>query len=459
MIKATPTDGLCYNPSDAKYWDEKGLDAEIERVFDVCHGCRLCFNLCPSFPTLFDAVDRHDGDVRKLSRAENDAVVDDCYQCKLCYVKCPYTPDDKHSFQLDFPRLLLRYNAVRVKKNGLGLRERFLGDPITAGKIGSALAPVSNVANRTKAHRVLMEKSMGIHRDKQLPEFHRETFEKWRSKHADAPRVDAAASGEEVVLFHTCFVNFNNPGVGKAAIEVLEHNGVRVHTPAQGCCGMPAMDGGDIEHARVQARQNVATLAPYVARGMKVLAINPTCSYTMKKEYVDLVGPDMAADASALAAATRDLMEYLFELKREGKFERDFKTTPGDVAYHLPCHLKAQNIGYRSRDVMKLVPGTKVRVVDACCGHDGTWAMKTENFEKSMKVGKTAFEGMLENGEDGAPALMATDCPLAAIQFEQATGTRPIHPIEVLASAYRDAGFDTAVPEATPSPDNSRKQS
>lgn len=440
-IKAKPTSGLCYNPSDERYWDEQGLDAEVERVFDICHGCRLCFNLCPSFPTLFDAVDRYDGDVRQMTRAENDAVVDDCFQCKLCYVKCPYTADDGHEFDLDFPRLLLRYNAQRAKREGVAFRERFLGDPMRTGKLASAVAPLANVANRTKAHRVLMEKAMGIHRDKQLPDFHRETFEAWRKKNPSLPRSEAPATGEEVVLFHTCFVNFNNPGVGKDAIEVLERNGVRVHTPKQGCCGMPAMDGGDIEHARRQARSNVEVLKPFVDRGLKVLAINPTCSYTMKKEYPELVGSDMEADARALASATRDLMEYFFELKREKKLDRDFQTTPGDIAYHIPCHLKAQNIGYRSRDVMKTIPGAKVRVVDGCCGHDGTWAMKTEHFEKSLKVGKRAFDDMSKGG------LMATDCPLAAIQFEQATGERPIHPIQVLAASYRDSGFDTPVAE------------
>lgn len=439
VIKATPTEGLCYNPSDPKYWDRKGLDAEIERAFDICHGCRLCFNLCPSFPTLFDAVDANDGDVRKLSRQQNDAVVDDCFQCKLCYVKCPYTPDDGHEFQLDFPRLLLRYNAVRVKEDGLGFRERFLGDPDRAGRLASKVAPVANVANRTKAHRVLMEKAMGIHRDKQLPEFHRETFEAWRSKTAAAPRANGSAAGEEVVLFHTCFVNFNNPDVGRSAIEALERNGVLVHSPEQNCCGMPAMDGGDLEFAKKQARRNVEVLSPYVERGMKVLAINPTCSYTLKKEYAELVGPDLEEKARALSAATRDLMEYFFELKKAGKLDRDFKTTPGDIAYHVPCHLKAQNIGFRSRDVLKTVPGAKVRVVDGCCGHDGTWAMKTENFEKSLKVGKPAFDAMSEGG------VMATDCPLAAIQFEQATGTKPVHPVELLAAAYRDAGFATRI--------------
>jgi len=433
-IKATPTDGLCYNPSEPRYWDEAGLDKEIERVFDICHGCRMCFNLCPSFPTLFSAVDRHDGDVRALGRADTDAVVDDCYQCKLCYVKCPYTADDGHEFDLDFPRLLLRYKAVRTRKHGLARREKMLGDPVRLGKVATltgALAGMANVANATRLHRIAMEKAIGIHRDKKLPDFATETFEKWNARRTSHAKPGA----QDVVLFHTCFINYNNPEVGKDTVEVLERNGCRVLSPPQTCCGMPALDGGDVEFAQKQARRNVLALAPYARRGVRVLAINPTCSYMLKKEYVELVGEAYAEDARAVAEATRDVCEYLFELKREDRFDRNFASTPGEIAYHIPCHLKAQNIGFRSRDVMKTIPEVTVRVVDRCCGHDGTWAMKTEHFEKSMAIGKPAFDEMSEGG------LMTTDCPLAAVQFEQATGVRPLHPVQVLARAYRETGF------------------
>jgi glycerol-3-phosphate dehydrogenase subunit C len=440
-IKAAPTDGLCYSPSKDLYWNAEALRKEIDRVFDICHGCRLCFNLCPSFPSLFDALDAQGGeaDVRKLTDAQRDEVVDGCFQCKLCYVKCPYTPDDGHEFQLDFPRLMLRYTAQQAKKNGVSLRDKFLGNPVALGKAASKAAPIVNAMNKARVHRALMEKTLGIHREKLLPEFASEPFEKWARKRSPAVKEPS----REAVLFHTCYVNYNAPEIGKDAVEVLERSGVRVLTPTQTCCGMPALDGGDVDFARKQARRNVETLKPFVDRGLPVLVVNPTCSYTLKKEYVDLVGDDLAADASKLSAATRDLGEYLFELKRAGELSADFKSSPGKVAYHVPCHLKAQNIGFRSRDALKAIPGLEVRLVDRCCGHDGTWAMKKEHFAESMKIGKAAFDEMQEGGQ------MATDCPLAAVQFEQATGERPLHPVEILARAYRENGFAPLPPQET----------
>ena len=433
-IKATPTDGLCYNPSAELYWDEGALEKEIERVFDICHGCRMCFNLCPSFPTLFDAVDRHDGDVRKLTASDERAVADACYQCKLCYVKCPYTADDGHEFDLDFPRLMLRYNAQRVRREGVKRREKMLGNPMRLGRMASKGAGLANWANSTRFHRVAMEKMLGIHRDKLLPEYAKQTFENWM-----ADRSPAAGADEEIAFFHTCFVNFNAPELGRDAVRVLERNGIRVAKTAQTCCGMPALDGGDVEFARRQARENVRALLPFAAAGKKVVAVNPTCSYMLKKEYAELVGDDMSADARMVAAATRDLCEFLSELRRAKRLDRGFRSTPGEIAYHLPCHLKAQNIGLRSREVMNTIPGAEVRVVERCCGHDGTWAMKTENFERSLEIGRPAFE---ELGEGG---LMTTDCPLAAVQIEQATGVRPLHPVQVLARAYEPDGFPRAV--------------
>jgi Fe-S oxidoreductase len=439
-IKAQPTDGLCYSPSEELYWSAEGLAKEIERVFDICHGCRLCFNLCPSFPTLFDAVDREHGDVRKLTAADNDAVVDGCFQCKLCYVKCPYTPDDGHEFKLDFPRLMLRYTAQQARKKGVSWRDKFLGNPVLLGKLSALAAPVINRMNRAKSHRALMEKTLGIHRKKLLPDFVSEPFEKWfakrRSKSADAKPVK-----REAVLFHTCYVNYNAPEIGRDAVEVLERSDVEVLSPPQTCCGMPALDGGDIELAKKQARKNVETLESYVDRGLPVLVVNPTCSYMLKKEIVDLVGADMAPRARKLAAASRDLGEFLFELKRAGELDTSFKSSPGAIAYHVPCHLKAQNIGFRSRDALKAIPGVTVRLVDRCCGHDGTWAMKREHFEDSMRIGKPAFDEMSEGGE------MTTDCPLAAVQFEQATGHRPLHPVQILARAYRENGFEPLPPK------------
>ncbi len=433
VIRGRPTAGLTYDPNDRAWWDRSALDPEVERIFEICHGCRLCFNLCPSFPELFNAVDSHDGDVRALTERETNRVIDTCYQCKLCYVKCPYTPDDGHEFQLDFPRLMLRANAVRKQEEGIDLRAKILARPEQLGRIGSLTPGLANWGNRQPLLRALAEATIGIHHKKILPEFQSETFSEWLRKQP-APSGDTS----KAVLFTTCFVEYYNPQVARDAVSVYAKNGVALTCPKQNCCGMPALESGDVELAKKLAAANVESLLPSVEQGRKIVAINPTCSYMLRKEYGDLVHGEAS---KRVAAATMDLNEFLFGLKREGKFNRDFQSTPGSIGYHLPCHLKAQNIGFRSRDMMKTIPGAKIQLVEQCSAHDGTFAMKKEFFPLSMLAGKKAFDEM----RDAQANVMATDCPLAAIQFEQALGTRPIHPIQVLARAYEPDGFPTRI--------------
>ena len=436
-IESKPTPFLSYDATEEKYWNRDGLNREIDRVFDICHGCRLCFNLCPSFPELFNAVDAADGDVLALSAEQKQRVVDLCYGCKLCEVKCPYTPADGHEFQLDFPRLILRAKAVRARARGIPLRERVLGDPDKLGKLGSVAPRLANWGCHQAIQRKLMQELLGIHRDKLLPDFAGETFEAW-VKRTGLP-IAPAEPAAKVAIFHTCFVNYYNPAPGKAAVAVLAKNQCAIACPKQNCCGMPALDGGDVEFAQKQAESNVKAMLPLVRQGYKIAAINPTCSLTMRKEYRNLL---KGAEVEEFSAAVVDTHELLYGLRREGKFNRDFRSTPGRIGYHFPCHLKAQGIGPRSRDLMRQIPGSEIVTVDACTSHDGTWAMKKEYFELSMKWGERAFSGM----KDAEPSVMATDCPLAAVQFEQALGTRPMHPIEVLARAYEPGGFPNPVP-------------
>ncbi|MDB5108288.1 MAG: protein of unknown function cysteine-rich region domain protein, partial [Candidatus Binatus sp.] len=285
------------------------------------------------------------------------------------------------------------------------------------------------------------EKLLGIHRDKMLPEFAEESFEKWIA-HTGLP-PEPLEPAAKVALFPTCFVNYYNPGPGKAAVEVFAKNGCAVKCPKQNCCGMPAFDGGDIDFARKEARANIESMLPLVRQGYKIAAINPTCSLMMRKEYLNLLPADETREFSA---AVVDPHELLNQLRREGKFNTDFQSTPVSVAYHVPCHLKAQGIGLRSRDLMRQIPGVEVTTVDACTAHDGTWAMKKEFFELSMKWGQKAFTGM----RDASARVMTSDCPLAAVQIEQATGVHPMNPIEVLARAYRANGFPDAAPPRPP---------
>ncbi len=438
-ISYRPTDGLSYDPSEAKYWDEAALGKEITRVFEVCHGCRMCFKYCDAFPTLFELLDtRHDGDVRKLDAADTRAVMSACFQCKLCEVQCPYTPRDGHEFQLDFPKLVHRYAAIERRKRGTTVQDKLLADPDFAGKAARASLGVANAMNRVRLHRWFMEKVLDVHRDKQLPDFAAETFEAW----AKAQGLTAKGPGGEAVLFQTCFVQHNEPQIGKDTVEVLHKNGVDLRC-AEGlaCCGMPAWERGDLQGLRKKAHRSLDVLEPYVKAGAKVLAINPTCSMMLRREWPELLEGADRERATALAAVTMDPSEFLWSIRSEPRFCTDFKSSPrGPVAYHAPCHLRTQGVGFKGRDLLRKLPDVKPQLVMECCGHDGTYAMTTHGFEPSQRIGKPAFDGM-----KGAQAeVWATDCPLAAIQLEQHAGRKPLHPMSLLAKAYRGDSFGPA---------------
>jgi glycerol-3-phosphate dehydrogenase subunit C len=444
-ISYRPTDGLSYDPSEAKYWDERALAKEITRVFEVCHGCRMCFKYCDAFPTLFELLDtRHDGNVRKLGADDTHAVMSACFQCKLCEVQCPYTPRDGHEFQLDFPKLVHRYTAIERRKRGTTLHDKLVGDPDFAGKAARASGGLVNAMNRVRLHRWFMEKVLDVHRDKQLPDFAAETFEAW----AEAQGLCAKGPGGEVVLFQTCFVQHNEPQIGKDTVEVLHANGVDVRC-AKGlaCCGMPAWERGDLAGLRKKAHQSLDVLEPHVSAGAKVLAINPTCSMMLRREWPELLEGRDRERATKVAAATMDPSEFLWSIRNEERFSTDFKSSPqGPVAYHAPCHLRTQGVGFKGRDLLRKLPGVKPQLVMECCGHDGTYAMSTHGFLPSQRIGKLAFDGM----KKAEAQYWATDCPLAAIQFEQHAGTKPLHPMSLLARAYRGDDFDT--PPAGESP-------
>jgi glycerol-3-phosphate dehydrogenase subunit C len=439
-IAYKPTDGLSYDPAEDKYWDPTALDKEIRRTFEICHGCRLCFKYCDSFPSLFSLLDeKYDGDVRQIDTADTAKVMDSCFQCKLCEVQCPYTERDGHEFKLDFPRLVHRYTAQRMRRRGLKLRDRVLGDPDRAALLARASLGAANIANRARLHRVFLEKVLGIHRDKQLPDFAPTTFEKWARRSGKIkPEI-----GGEAVLFQTCYVQNNEPQIGRDTVEVLERNSVDVRC-VQGlqCCGMPAWEHGDLESLRRHASANIQILLPFVEKGAKVLAINPTCSMMMRREHPELVSLEDRPAAKKIAAAVMDPSEFLWSIRNESRFNTQFRSAPdGPVAYHAPCHLRAQAVGFKGRDLLRKIPGVVPSTVMECCGHDGTYAMTTAGFEPSARIGKRAFEGMKESKTE----VWATDCPLAALQFQQHAGVRPMHPMTILARAYREDGFSRKV--------------
>jgi Fe-S oxidoreductase len=402
-------------------------------VFSLCADCRLCVKFCGSFPKLFEAIDGYctegkyaEVDTKKLKQEDIDDVIDLCFQCKLCYIKCPYTPGD-HEWAIDFPRLIARGKAQQVTKRGVPLVDKLLGNPDLVGKLGTATATLANWGNQNPVNRQLLHSMVGIHKDKKLPPFASKSFADQFQSYRQNIQGEPAA---KIAFFSTCYVNYNQPEIGLDTLAVMAQNNVDVAFAYEQCCGMPLWHNGDIDGAIEAARKNVSALVRHVIEGRTVIATSPTCSQMIRVEYPRLLGTE---DAKKVAAQTMDPMEFLAKLAAAGKLNKNFKTGAGEISYHIPCHLRAQNVGYKTRDVLEFLPGTKVRVVEECSGHDGTWAMKKENFEQSLKWGSRAFTAMAE----GSPTVTCSDCPLAAIQIEQGTGRRPLNPMQILARSYR----------------------
>ena len=418
-----------YDPHDPRYLDEGDLREELTRVYDLCHGCRLCWNLCPSFPTLFDFVDAHDGDVAAMTSAEQDQVVDECYQCKLCYVKCPYVPP--HEWELDFPRLMLRATASRRAQKKVDVNGQVMGRTDLMGKVASLTAPLANkvLTNPGTPIRRVMEKVGGLAAERVLPPYAKQRFSTWWKKRAE--RKTTGRNGR-VAVFQTCLVEYQNPQIGKDLVKVYERNEIACDVPdGTVCCGMPWLDSGDIDPFVEQGRKNVEILARAVRAGNDVVVPQPTCGYVLKKEYPDYLKSD---DARLVAAHTYDAAEYLMKVhKEEGKgLDTEFTgKIPESVTWHVPCHLRAQNIGYKSRDLMKLT-GATVTVVDKCSGIDGTWGYRAQNYELARKVAQPLKHAIEKADGD----VVAGDCHLANGAITEETGRTPMHPIQVVARAY-----------------------
>jgi len=417
-----------------EFWDQEDLHKEMVRVFDVCHGCRVCYTLCPSFVKLFEVTDDVAGifgGVEELTSHQINEVVDLCYQCKICDPICPYVPP--HPLDLDFPRTLVRYQLVRKKAEGTTFAEWIFAHTDLVGTLSSYAAPIVNWANRNPLLRGVLEELLGVHRDRKLPEFHSETFTKWFRRHPRRSFSGGAAQGEKVAFFYTCMVNYNEPAIGKAAVRVFERNGIECAVPQQHCCGLPLIDAGLLDEARKKMKANVDVLSRKVRDGYKIVAPSASCSYMLKHDYPAYVEGE---DAQLVSKNTYDLAEYLMKLHEAGKLDTRFAAVSGGeknkYRYHQPCHLMAQKIGYKSEELLRILPGAEVARLQCCSGHDGSWSAKKEYFEESMKVGDPLFKFMKEDDQ----ACCVTDCPLSAVQIEQGTGRKAINPVVALAQAY-----------------------
>jgi Fe-S oxidoreductase len=414
--------------TDAEFLDRSDLDAELTRVFEKCHDCRRCLPLCPSFPSLFESIDRHEQEASEMTADETREVIDLCYQCKLCYNHCPYHPP--HEWEIDFPKLMTRAKLVQAREEGIPLNERIGSQQDFMGKMSCRTASLTNAAFQNRAVRLLMEKTTGIDRRWIMPTYEKQPFSKVLARRRNAQAEDHAEKGR-VILFSTCFVEYSEARTAAAAVEVLEHNGITVEAGYDACCGAPFLHGGDLESARRNAEKVVAGLAPRVREGLQVVVPGPTCSYQIKNEYPEMLDSD---DARLVAENTLDLGEYVFKVAAAKQLDREFKRKLGRVAYHLPCHLKAQNIGFRSKQILGLV-ADEVVMVDACSGVDGTWGMKARYYDESLKI----CGDLMNSIEQADPDHVATDCPLSALRIKERTGREAVHPIVLLRDAY---GFD-----------------
>jgi glycerol-3-phosphate dehydrogenase subunit C len=438
------------------YYNEEATFHEMERIFDICHGCRRCVSLCGSFPTLFDLVDNgKTGELDGVDKKDFWKVVDQCYLCDLCYLtKCPYVPP--HEWNLDFPHTMLRAKAIKFKKGEVGLGEKFLASTDVHGQFAGIpiVVQVANAVNKTKPARAAMEATLGVHKDAWLPELAPKKFrgaaQKAAKKAAEKTPVAQAVQGErtpgKVAIFSTCYVNYNEPGIGHDLLKVLEHNGIAYEiVEKEKCCGMPKLELGDLESVNASKEANIPVLAKYAKAGYAIVTAVPSCTLMFKQE-IPLMYPD-EADVQLVKEAMWDPFEYLSARKKDGLLKTEFPKSLGKISYQMPCHGRVQNIGKKTEEILKLVPGTSVHTHERCSGHAGTFGVKKDYHEQAMKIGKPLFKKMAEHKDGGAPDVITSDCPLGGHHIAQgfennklydANGKVPPqkHPLTLVREAY-----------------------
>jgi Fe-S oxidoreductase len=420
-----------------EFYAEPALFKELERVFDICHGCRRCFSLCNAFPTLFDAIDASKtGELDSVAKQVYWQVVDHCYLCDMCYMsKCPYVPP--HPWNVDFPHLMLRAKAIKNKNGATRLRDKVLSSTDAVGRFAGIpiVAEAVNAVNRTSLGRKLLDQALGVHQKAPIPTYHSRSLRKRLAGRAESAgeAVPAGNTQGKVALFATCYGNRNEPDLGEDLLAVFEHNGIKVAIAEQEkCCGMPKLELGDLDAVAKLKEINVPTLAAMIDRGYDIVAPIPSCVLMFKQE-LPLMFPNDAM-VQKVKARIFDPFEYLMLRHKAGKLRTDFKQALGKVSYHVACHLRVQNIGLKTRDILSLVPNTTVEAIERCSGHNGTYAVKKEFRDASMKIGKPVMQRVAASGAD----YYASDCPMAGHQIESglAEPRPPTHPLKLLRIAY-----------------------
>jgi glycerol-3-phosphate dehydrogenase subunit C len=433
------------------YYDWDQINDEMERVFDICHGCRRCFNLCDSFPRLFDLIDESKtGELDSVDRAAYKPVADACTLCDMCFmVSCPYVPP--HEFNIDFPHLILRYRAAEYRKGEYDKRVEQLTKTDRNGKLAAYAPGLANWASdqKNRLTRPVMEKIAGIHREAALPKFHGKTFALRAQSDPVAPNREAPAFGRKVVLYATCFVNYNNPSIGEAARRVLAKNGVETEVVYPSCCGMPQLEQGNLDKVAEAARRVSEELVVWIDKGYDIVALTSSCALMLKFEW-RLLLPD-EPKVKRLADSTFDITEYVVDIARKEGLSDGLTPLDGGVAMHMACHARAQNMGAKAAEMLRLLPDADVKVIERCSGHGGSWGVLKQNFGVALKVGRTAARqaataAKAASEKSNGIAYIASECPLAGehllqgIERLKMDGKSQVqsaqHPIELFAKAY-----------------------
>jgi len=418
------------------YWNTEKLDEETRRQFDVCHGCRRCFNLCDSFPKLFDLIDESETFELDSVKSENfKPVIDACTLCDMCFmVTCPYVPP--HEFAIDIPKLMLRHRAKDFRNGKTSFKEKQIAEIDRNGKLGQKVRPISNavISLKNKPARYIIEKTLNINKKAKLPNFVKPFNESF------AINEKAPAYGKKAILFSTCYGSYHNSEIISSTYKVLRHNGVDVSLFYDGCCGMPQLEQGNIERVAKQAKDISKKLVNLIEEGINVIAPIPSCALMFKTEWPLLLSQD--ENVKILSENTMDIDEYIIALSEKEGIVDDLKPLAGDITVHMSCHSRAQNIGPKSAQMLRLIPETKVNVVERCSGHGGSWGVKKDNFDTAIKIGKTSAKNIMKYNTK----YFASTCPLAGDHIVQISEIAkkenlkpldaPSHPIELIAISY-----------------------
>ncbi|MBI2747339.1 MAG: Fe-S oxidoreductase [Burkholderiales bacterium] len=425
------------------FYNEASAFKELERIFDICHGCRRCVSLCGSFPTLFDLVDESaTGEVDGVAKPDYWKVVDQCYMCDLCYMtKCPYTPP--HEWNLDFPHTMLRAKAIKFKKGEVKTSEKLLASTDLHGSFAGIpiVVQIANAVTHTKAARSVMESVAGVDKDAWLPSL---ATQKFRSGAADSQPYTVKNGDKtpgKVAIYSTCYVNYNEPGIGHDLLKILDHNEIPyVLVSKEKCCGMPKLELGDLDSVNSSKEANIPVLHKYAQEGYAILSAVPSCTLMFKQE-IPLMYPDDTA-VQEVKEAMWDPFEYLMARKRDGLLKTEFPQKLGNVSYQIPCHGRVQNIGKKTEEMLKMIPDTTINTIERCSGHAGTFGVKKAYHQQAMKIGKPVFKAMATMKDGSKPDYISSDCPLGGHHIAQGFEVNGLgapelqHPLSLVRMAY-----------------------